>query len=158
VPDYFHGQPGRLRLLRMTARGLKEIRYDLREPDEGFVRKVVVGKAHGHIGGIVVSREESRRRRYLVREERPFPSPEADSAPEDGGVEILSRAVEPGGLKFFYAAVKKGDSGDIPWETEWEKPVPPALVRVEITFAGPEGTGPPLPLRRNIFVPLGAWR
>ena len=160
--DFFEGTSSSLKLLCSSENGIKEVRYFLKDPEYGTVHKVIVGKrsAAVHVPITVVQTGENRRVHMLVREEKPFPSADGDAEVALGeGLEILNRYVLKDGLKFFFAEGTRGASwDDVQWESAWKKPALPSMVRIEMTLVNPQAPDETVDLKKDIFVPLGAWQ
>jgi len=74
-------------------------------------------------------------------------------------LEILNRYVLKDSLKFFFAETSRGAASDeVLWEPSWEKPDFPSLVRIEMTLVNPQDLEETVTLRRDVFIPAGAWK
>lgn len=137
--------------------GLKQVIYYLKEPDFDHIHKVIVGKVTIP-REIVVSSEETRKTKFLVREERDFPFVENEQDENfPGEIEILSRFVEEDTFLFAYAQVEDTSEDDgLVWQDKWEERYPPAALRIQMKLGA--GAEEMLPLiSRDILIPLGMW-
>ncbi|HQP11615.1 MAG TPA: hypothetical protein PK470_02525 [Candidatus Omnitrophota bacterium] len=161
LDDFFEGTSSGLKLLCAGEDGLIEVRYFLQEPDYGTVHKVIVGGRTAHVSTpVTIETNADGRVQCLVREERPFPSGGGEAVlPLGEGLEILNRYVLKDSLKFFFAETSRGAASDeVLWEPSWEKPDFPSLVRIEMTLVNPQDLEETVTLRRDVFIPAGAWK
>jgi len=155
-PSGFYGTESRMRFLLATDQGLREVQYYLLTPDESTIHRIIVGKVSKKNVPMMLGNSKGNRVQWLVREERAFVPGQKDDPEIRSELEVLSRQVEEGTLKFFYAFHEKGQApGELSWRSDWQEKYFPAGVRMTVTFSDPQSGEPPLVFDRDFFVPLG---
>ena len=168
----FFGGPGSMTFVRATKEGLQVVRYSLNPRESGLIRKTIVNRRPFKPSSIRgYFKEEFERRELLVREEIPLSdylrfNLGGDSPADQGWVEsqptflkeILSRDIQKGGLRFWYAYRKQiEDRSQMVWQEDWDKDYLPLGIRVEMIFLDPREGGGPLHFSTDVWIPATAW-
>lgn len=161
----FAGEKDAVTFFLATEKGLKVIRYYLRSPQDGNVHKVVVGAAYErNVDTLAAYRSEEVRLCDLMREELDFQEYVSGVVGEDHTGEIIAANVGENSLKFLYGYSLSQAGGEenrtddsYEWREEWTQKDIPLMVRIEMDFllAGPVPRMSAI--RKDVFIPQGAW-
>ncbi len=149
----FIGQEQSLSLVVAGDNGLREIAYYLEPPEQNRIYQVMVNRAQrASAAGTSWSDQQAEDWVFIVREERPFPYQDLDTA-QDVQKQILGTHILKNSLLFSYAGRESIDAKEDPeWENEWIGLGQPAAIRFEMTFVFPQD-GRRLAVHKEFFIP-----
>lgn len=149
----FAGKSDTITFLKEVDGQLKAVSYALIAPDEAKRRSVSIGQTFKkNVSGVVNKVTARKKAYYLVREQADFLD-YVLGLDSDSTVEIISMHVADGGLRFSFGFTE-GESKQLTYKPEWDKPYIPSHVKVDFDFLLEESEQS-LSVSREVLIPTG---
>ncbi|GEM_PF-1659687 len=151
----FEADADTIRMLVASPDGLVMVSYALQEPAANSVFKTIVNRKAKKLTSMVAHSQEINRTKLLVRTEQPLRNFFGQGT-QGMGREVLSFLVRKNGLHFFYTNGALLPNKEISWQSTWDDPSVPSMVKVDLVLANFESGSGDFSLSREFWIPMGS--
>jgi type II secretion system protein J len=162
-PGSFRGFADEIAFLLPTEKGLRWVRYVLKEPMMTRIHQTLIGSRSAQNVNMTFENHEADRLRYLIRQEFSFTETPFDvgvgnqgEREDDFHEEVILMTVKPGGLQFQFGFVEGETTLRYFWKETWENQSGiPANIRLDFVLADTREGEQDVNFSLKVLVPHG---